>query len=224
MSYAQAIQTTLFITSQFTLAAKPGVWVLNTNNANGKQSVSFSSCSYPSIYSESGLSYWYSSTQSDYVTINWSLCVGPESPLPAFPWSTAPSYYELLTYLSTNRIAGHCEGGGSGTMQTIYTGNSTVISDRIVEQDDKKLAFKLTNPNSTFTVSKDGTTFPTNATRVAILHIDSDNFLATGEPGVVLGRQDEPGTNGGKSSAIQISNVTGQRAILALQSMNLTTR
>jgi hypothetical protein len=134
--------------------------------------------------------------------------VGGTLEVTGIPNSTKP---DLLYFdVGTNAIS----YGSTPTSSNIYTTDGTVLADRTVEQGDKKLAFKISDPGSTFSVSKDGTTFPTNALRAAIIHVDSDNFLSTGDPGLVIGRQDEPGTNGGKSTAMQISGVTGQRALL----------
>lgn len=216
MSYAQALFSSLFMQKPFNLSAEPGLWILSTGDAVGKTSIVFSSCSVPTIYMASGISYWYASASRDWCCVNWGVCLGPLPPLPAFPWgSNVPTFTELVTYLHDNRFAGPCEGGGGGgSMQTIYSGNGELAGNRVVDFKDNTLIFYPSLAGSAFAISRDGGMFPPVSLNQLAFRFDPDDFLGTGKPGLVFGYQNVPGGSGGESTAIQISQVTGQKAIL----------
>lgn len=220
MSYAQALLSSLFVQKEFKLSALPGLWVLSTDTAVGSTTILFNSCTVPTVYLASGLSYWYSGASRDWTAINWALCTGPEPPLPNFPWgSNVPTFTELVEYLQDNRFSGPCEGGGGGgTMTTLYSGNGELAGNRIVDFKDKLLIFYPSENGSAFAISRDGGTFPPTSLNQIAFRLDPDNFLGTNQPGLVLGYQNIPGGSGGDSAALQISQVTGQKAILITSS------
>ena len=216
MSYAQTVLSALFMQQPFELSAEPGLWILSTGQSVGKTCIIFSSCTVPTVYMASGVSYWYASSSRDWSVVNWANCLGPQPPLPAFPWGTnVPTFTELVTYLHANRFAGPCEGsGGGGSMQTIYSGNGELAGNRLVDFKDKTLIFWPSLAGSAFAISRDGGAFPPISLNQLAFRFDPDDFLGTGKPGLVFGYQNIPGGMGGESTAIQLSSVTGQKAIL----------
>jgi len=216
MSYAQALLSSLFVQKPFKLSGLPGLWVLSTDTAVGSTCIVFSSCTVPTVYMASGLSYWYSGSSRDWTAVNWALCTGPEPPLPNFPWGTdVPTFTELVQYLHDNRFSGPCEGsGGGGSMTTLYSGNGELAGNRIVDFKDKLLVFYPSLNGSAFAISRDGGTFPPTSLNQLAFRFDPDDFLGTGKPGMVFGYQNIPGGSGGDSAAIQISQVTGQKGVM----------
>jgi hypothetical protein len=215
MSYAETTQARLFLTTPFKLSVFPGLWILSTDDAASYQVISFSSCSYPSIYLSSGICYWYRSSADGCVAINWALCTGPIGALPPFPWgSLVPTYPQLIQYLYDNRQPGSCEGSGSGTMANIYNSNGLLTGTRVVDQGTHPLTFHPSSPGSFFSVSREGGLFPPTQPNALAWVYQPDDFLGTGKPGFVFGYQPTPGVSGGDSAALQISEVTGQKAIL----------
>lgn len=216
MSYAQALLSSLFVQKPFKLSGLPGLWVLSTDTAVGSTAICFSSCSVPTVYMASGLSYWYSGSSRDWTAVNWALCSGPEPPLPNFPWgSDVPTFTELVEYLHDNRFSGPCEGGGGGgTMTTLYSGNGELAGNRVVDFKDKLLVFYPSLNGSAFAISRDGGTFPPTSLNQLAFRFDPDDFLGTGKPGMVFGYQNIPGGSGGDSAGIQISQVTGQKGVM----------
>lgn len=121
MSYAQTVLSSLFMQKPFILSAEPGLWILSTTDSVGTTCIVFSSCTVPTVYMASGVSYWYASASRDWSVVNWANCLGTQPPLPALPWAGGvPTFTELVTYLHTNRIPGPCEGGGSSMDTNIY--------------------------------------------------------------------------------------------------------
>lgn len=217
MSYAQTVLSSLFMQKPFILSAEPGLWILSTTDSVGTTCIVFSSCTVPTVYMASGVSYWFASSSRDWSVVNWANCVGPEPPLPAFPWAGGvPTFTELVTYLHDNRFAGPCEGGGGGggSMQTIYSGNGELAGNRLVDFKDKTLIFWPSLAGSAFAISRDGGAFPPVSLNQLAFRFDPDDFLGTGKPGLVFGYQNIPGGSGGESTGIQLSQVTGQKAIL----------
>lgn len=214
MSYAETTESRVFLTQSFNLSVAPGLWILTSTDVNGYQTISFSSCSFPSIYLSSGVCYWYHHGSDSCCTINWLFCNGPTGALPPFPWgANVPTYLQLITYLRENRQPGPCEGGG-GSMSNIYTTNGLLEGDRTVDFGDKYLLFHPSLNGSWFAISRDGGAFPPITPNQLVFRFDPDDFLGTTKPGLVFGYQNTPGGSGGDSAAIQISQVTGQKGVM----------
>lgn len=179
MSYAQAVLSSLFMQKPFNLSAEPGLWILGTNDSVGKTCLILSSCTVPTVYLASGVSYWYASSSRDWCVVNWANCVGPEPPLPAFPWAGGvPTFTELVTYLHTNRIPGPCEGGGSTVDTNIYNtdGALTIVGGgtRRLDVAGNNLQFRDTVGGGLFQLN-----LPLFEADVTIARFNVTQFIAT---------------------------------------------
>ncbi len=218
MSYAETTQARIFLTQPFSLSAAPGLWILTSDDASGYQTISFNSCSVPSIYLSSGISYWYHSGTDSCCSINWILCVGPSGGLPAFPWgANVPTYNELISYLRDNRQPGSCEGGGGGPMLNIYNSDGTLTGDRVVSLADKKLLFNSDTVGSQIVLSKQTVFPPTSGVDVAMF-LEPNDFVGSMKPAVGMGYVEDASIN--DSASFLASGVSGQKSAMMISVSN----
>lgn len=178
----------------YTILADTGVWIFRPASPVAETSIVFSNCSLPDTFFGSIMGEW-----KGYL-INWSLCDWITSFGRAD--SSIPTPDEILDYLTgPTRIPGPCSSGGASAI-TIYTGDSTLESDRTVQFGAYNLTFNgplRTLTNNVFIFEVNGSVFNLNST---------DVFLGAVPP-----------TNNSNTTVLSRNTATGRLEVMDVTSL-----